>query len=150
MTNPPSNCMRPPPKNPHVRTSHPSGLCIDCRPCMAINWRYVKWRALRPAGASPNLGDQKNAVRADERRDGCFDPAPGPSDYSSARYRASDECDSYLHCRGGCSRRPAQNWRNESTSRPDRQRESARRAAENHLAVPRNEAAAYLSRVEKG
>ena len=38
---------------------------------MAINCRRVKWRTLPPAGASPKLGDQKNAVRADERRDGC-------------------------------------------------------------------------------
>jgi len=38
---------------------------------MAINWRYVKWRALRPRGRPQTSVTKKNAVRADERRDGC-------------------------------------------------------------------------------
>jgi hypothetical protein len=38
---------------------------------MAINWRNVKRRALRCDGRSRTLVAKKNAVRADERRDGC-------------------------------------------------------------------------------
>jgi hypothetical protein len=38
---------------------------------MAINWRNVKRRALRSDGRARTSVAKKNAVRADERRDGC-------------------------------------------------------------------------------